>query len=52
MSAYGMNTCEFCDQQYHDLDEHECDVADLKNKIIELKEEITSLHEDMAGEDL
>ena len=45
MGAYGMSICNFCGKEIHDLEEHTCKVDDLKNKIMELEDEIECMNE-------
>ncbi len=33
MGAFGMNTCRYCDREFHDLDTHKCRRSELKTKI-------------------
>jgi hypothetical protein len=40
MGAYGDLTCSYCYVTYYELDEHECDIADLKNRIDMLEAEL------------
>lgn len=42
MGAYGNNTCDFCDEVYHDFEagDHKCSRYAMKQKIDELREEI------------
>ena len=38
MGAYGNNTCEYCREVYHDLDDHVCEREALKERIDDLLE--------------
>jgi len=43
MGAYGNVTCECCGESYYELDEHECDIDALRQRIREFKERIPEL---------
>ena len=47
MSAFGMNECQYCGEQYHDLDEHKCKRSDLRARIDSLEKRIARLESDL-----
>ena len=43
MGAYGDNVCKYCHATYHDLDEHECDIGELKVELEWLRDSLTEV---------
>ena len=47
MSAYGDTICEYCNESYHELEEHTCEYEVLKDRIFVLLRERDALQKEV-----